>query len=267
MKLQRTQNTAVPAPRVWAWAWGGLLAGMLGASLAWAPASLLARLVTGFSEGRVSLSQTRGTVWAGSAELALTGGAGSTDLARLPGRVEWRLAPAWPGLAVWLRADCCMATASEVRLLPRWQGGQLTLGAVNASFPLEVLAGLGTPWNTIQPQGALSVQTSGIDIQWALGRWSLSGHATLDTGDLTVRLSTLRPIGRYRLQLTGAEPPRLSLETLSGALLLKGQGQWSGGQWRFEGEASAKPPYEEALSNLLNIVGRRNGARSIIHLG
>ena len=39
------------------------------------------------------------------------------------------------------------------------------------------------------------------------------------------------------------------------------------GSVRFAGEASAAPEREAALSNLLNIIGRRNGARSIITVG
>jgi general secretion pathway protein N len=36
---------------------------------------------------------------------------------------------------------------------------------------------------------------------------------------------------------------------------------------RFEGEASAAPERAEALANLLNIIGRRDGTRSIIKVG
>jgi general secretion pathway protein N len=36
---------------------------------------------------------------------------------------------------------------------------------------------------------------------------------------------------------------------------------------QFSGVASAAPDREAALSNLLNIIGRRNGARSIITIG
>ncbi len=35
----------------------------------------------------------------------------------------------------------------------------------------------------------------------------------------------------------------------------------------FQGTASAAPEQQEALSNLLNIIGRRDGARSIIQVG
>ena len=60
---------------------------------------------------------------------------------------------------------------------------------------------------------------------------------------------------------------RLDVQTLSGALLLQGNGQWVGGRLRFAGDAQAAPGNEEALANLLNIVGRRQGARSVITIG
>ena len=54
---------------------------------------------------------------------------------------------------------------------------------------------------------------------------------------------------------------------LAGDLQLSGQGQWVGSRLHFRGEASASPEREAALSNLLNILGRRQGARSIITFG
>jgi general secretion pathway protein N len=47
-------------------------------------------------------------------------------------------------------------------------------------------------------------------------------------------------------------------------LQLSGAGQWAGGRLRFRGQASASPEDEQVLGNLLNIVGRRQGARSVI---
>jgi general secretion pathway protein N len=40
-----------------------------------------------------------------------------------------------------------------------------------------------------------------------------------------------------------------------------------GGKLRFEGVASSTPEHQAALQNLLNIIGRRDGARAIIQLG
>jgi general secretion pathway protein N len=36
---------------------------------------------------------------------------------------------------------------------------------------------------------------------------------------------------------------------------------------RFRGDAHAAPGAEAALANLLNIIGRRDGARSVISIG
>jgi general secretion pathway protein N len=67
--------------------------------------------------------------------------------------------------------------------------------------------------------------------------------------------------------VSGGDTPRLNLSTTQGSLQLSGSGQWTDGRLRFEGEASAAPERFEALSNLLNIIGRREGARSIIKVG
>jgi general secretion pathway protein N len=99
-------------------------------------------------------------------------------------------------------------------------------------------------------------------------RASASGELDAQVLDMATRLSTLRPIGSYALQLRST-PERSSLElsTLRGDLLLQGQGQWVGGRLRFSGEASASPEREAALANLLNIIGRRQGSRSVIQIG
>ena len=65
----------------------------------------------------------------------------------------------------------------------------------------------------------------------------------------------------------GVLPAPLALSTLEGSLQLSGNGKWVGSRLRFEGEARAAPEHEAALANLLNIIGRRSGARSIITLG
>ena len=62
-------------------------------------------------------------------------------------------------------------------------------------------------------------------------------------------------------------PAPNELSTIEGSMQLSGTGHWVGSRLRFEGVASAAPEHEAALANLLNIIGRRNGARSIITLG
>ena len=74
-------------------------------------------------------------------------------------------------------------------------------------------------------------------------------------------------MGSYRITVTGGATPALQLDTLEGALQLNGFGFWVGLWLFFLGVVEAAHEREEALANLLNIIGRRSGARSIISIG
>lgn len=251
----------------WAWALAGALLGLLLATLVNAPARWLTTALQGAAQGRLVFQDARGTVWNGSAQLVLAGGAGSQDAATLPGRLAWLIRPGWSGLLVRLQAECCMQQPWHLSLLPRWGGARLVLADSLSQWPAQWLTGLGTPWNTVQAEGQLSLSTQGLMLEWAAGRMSVAGRAQLDAAQISSRLSTLRPMGSYRVTLLGGATPSFQLETLEGSLQLSGTGQWVGSKLRFEGVASATPERLDALSNLLNIIGRRDGARAIIKVG
>ncbi len=258
---------AKTATAPWGWSLAGALAGVLLTTLLHVPAQWLTGFLEQLTQQRLVFAQVRGTVWQGSARLTLTGGVGSQDAATLPGRVTWRLRPGLTALAAELKADCCLQQPWQLRLQPTWGGAQLTVADSQSQWPAQWLTGLGTPWNTVQPEGRLSLSTQGFTLAWASGRQTFSGQAQLDALDMSSRLSTLKPMGSYRLRLQGGAAPGFTLETLTGSLLLSGTGQWVGERLRFEGVATAAPDRQEALSNLLNILGRRDGARSLIKLG
>ncbi|WP_299765860.1 type II secretion system protein N [Ramlibacter sp.] len=232
-----------------------------------APARWLAGAVARATQGQVQLADPRGTVWDGSARLVLTGGRGSRDAAALPGRVGWELAPRWDGVAARLRSECCTARAIAIRARARFGGLDLAIDDSQSQWPATVAAGLGTPWNTLQLEGDLQLSTRGLSVEWIEGRPVVTGRAELLALRVASRLSTLRPMGSYRITLQGGAPTTLRVETLEGALHLTGNGQWVGPRLRFRGEASATPEREAALSNLLNIIGRRTGSRSLITIG
>lgn len=258
---------STPHRTPWAWATAGALVGLIGGTLWFAPAQWLANAVSDASGARVLLGEPRGSVWRGSAQLILSGGAGSLSASRLPDRVEWAVRPSWRGLAISLHATCCMATPWQLHLAPRWGGATLRLADHASQWPADLLMGLGTPWNTVQAQGNLQLSTKNLSLEWVDGRLIVAGAAQLDAQHISSRLSTLRPMGSYRLALDGGSPARLRLSTLEGSLQLSGSGQWVGSRLRFEGVASAAPDRLDALSNLLNILGRRDGARAIIKVG
>ena len=97
----------------------------------------------------------------------------------------------------------------------------------------------------------------------------MQGEWRADVLELSSAVSTVRPLGSYRLQGTLAGPagPALTLTTLSGDLRLEGRGGWRGGRFWFDGLAQAAPERLDALSNLLNLLGRRDGARAHLRLG
>lgn len=246
----------------------GALTGLLLALLLFAPARWLAALLRQASGERITLLAPRGSFWQGSAQLVLSGGPGSRDQATLPGPIAWRIRPAWSGMSLQLSAECCTPQALRVGLMPvGWGGVRLALADGQSSWPAGLLAGLGTPWNTVQVQGQLVASTTGFQAEWIKGRLSLAGRVQLDATQISSRLSTLQPMGSYRVTLQGGPSSSIRLETLDGSLQLAGQGQWVDQRLHFDGVASATPESVEALSNLLNIIGRRNGARSIIKVG
>lgn len=263
--MHRSPQTALRG--VWFWAVAGALLGALGATLHFAPARWVQQAVRVASDGRVLLHESQGTLWQGSAQLGLGGGPGSSDAARLPGRVHWDLALGLGRLQLALRADCCTAEAHRFTLTPGLGHWTLHMAAGESTWPAALLGGLGTPWNTVQLQGPVLLKTSGVSLLSALDRVKLEGALSLELPAVSSRLSTLRPLGSYRLLLQGGEQPSLDLRTLDGKLQLQGTGRWTARQLRFVGEARADAAFEAELSNLLNIMGRRDGARSVITLG
>jgi general secretion pathway protein N len=251
----------------WSWAIAGTALGVLFACCLFAPARWLASSITQRTDGRFQLTDARGTIWNGSAELALTGGPGSRDAAALPTRVEWRLHPRWDGVLAEVSTACCTPAPVQVRAGWRWGGARVEIRAAESHWPAALLAGLGTPWNTLQLDGDLRLATQGLSVESVAGRLAIAGRAELTAQRLSSRLSTLRPMGSYRIILQGGQTPTLQLDTLEGSLDLSGRGSWVGSRLRFTGVATAAPERESALSNLLNIIGRRSGARSIITIG
>jgi general secretion pathway protein N len=267
-RLAVVRPTPTFQPRsAWPWAWCGLAAGVLCAVLAFAPARWLAAAVARATDGRLLLREPRGTVWNGSAEIALTGGPGSADAIALPDRADWRLRPRWDGVRAEFTVACCTAQPIALRAHIAPGGVLIQVADGQSQWPASLLAGLGTPWNTLQFDGELALSTQSLSVEWVQGRLAIAGRAELRAQRMSSRLSTLRPMGSYRITVLGGATPSLQLETLEGALQLAGRGQWVGSRLRFTGTASAAPDSESALSNLLNIIGRRSGPRSIISIG
>lgn len=257
------------------WSIGGALLGLVIGLIAFAPASWLARGLAQASDGHLLLAETRGSVWSGSGLLVLTGGPGSRDASVLSDRIEWRLGLQGLALQLTARQACCLNGELQLQLRPGLGRFALSVASSGsdwqARFPAAWLGGLGTPWNTLSLGGGMRLTAQDFALEWTQGRWLQRGRLDLDFVNMSSRVSTLAPLGSYRFSIA-ADPAQagvstLRLSTLDGALLLSGQGTLGNGRAHFRGEAQAAPERETALANLLNIIGRRQGARSLISIG
>jgi general secretion pathway protein N len=225
----------------------------------------------------------------------------------LPSRLEWRVRPHWNGVSLHLTQDCCLPQGLELALargINAWrvtvggsgfaagsQGGAASatrpFGSVQVvadantpigEWPASLLEGLGFPANTLKPNGRLTLTAQNLAFAIRGGQARMLGHAQLEIRQASSRITTLDTLGSYRLVLdadptteatpgTGSDRTRLTLTTLEGSLILDGTGEIGPNGLRFRGTAKAAPGSEDALNNLLNIIGRRNGALSAISIG
>jgi general secretion pathway protein N len=271
-----------PPRRSWPWWAAGLAVGGLLTLLLQAPASWLAAGVASATQQRVLLADARGTVWSGSAVLVLTGGPASRDASALPDRLRWTL-----GLSrdkrtrpeLRLRHACCIADQVRLQIEPGWGRLRVFLPPGRAEvvhWPASWLAGLGAPFNTVSMGGTLRLLADGFSVESVAGRWRVGGQAELELLGLSSALAPVATLGNYRLVVSGstggtadpsADGARLVLDTQQGPLRLTGTGQWVGPKLRFRGEATAEPGSEAMLNNLLNLLGQRRGAVTLLAIG
>ena len=145
-------------------------------------------------------------------------------------------------------------------------------------WPMGWLEGRGFPWNTIHPGGVLTLSTHNLSFALKGGHWSTLGSAQVEIRQASSRLTTLDSLGTYRVLIQpdpstqmhpgdGATRALVWISTLDGALLIDGRGLIGSTGLRIRAEAHAAAGAEAALNNLLNLIGRRNGASSAISIG
>ena len=110
----------------------------------------------------------------------------SRDAVALPGRLAWKLRPSFrAGFGIELRATqaCCVNGELRLRLIPGIGRFRVELPASSGAigqWPAGWLAGLGTPWNTLQLGGSMALSSTGMNIETVQGRWRLAGAVVLE---------------------------------------------------------------------------------------
>jgi general secretion pathway protein N len=244
-----------------------VVASVVATLLVFLPAAWLGTLVEHQTGGRLTLGDAQGTLWRGSAFVGGAAGGDSAVTPLLPGRFSWRISPlALVGL-VDLRLDNPQALAQPVDFHGGWKHWQLSPSAL--LLPAEGLAGLGAPLNTVAPSGTMRLSWSALELALVDHGVAVEGRTTLEMTDMASRLSSLRPLGSYQLALDWhGQQAQLTLSSQKGPLLLSGKGSLNQGRLQFSGQAEAAEGYDDALANLLNLLGQRrfSSGKNIIAL-
>lgn len=154
----------------------------------------------------------------------------------------------------------------------------MTTATPIGQWPMGWLEGRGFPWSTIHPGGLITLTTHNLSFLLKDGHWKTLGSAQLEIRQASSRLTTLDTLGTYRVLIQadpvteikpgdGASRAVVWISTLDGALIIDGRGLIGATGARLRAEAHAAAGAESALNNLLNLIGRRNGALSVISIG
>ena len=231
------------------------------------PASWVAAMLEKQSAGRLTLGDTRGTLWRGSAFVG--GAAGSNDPVTplLPGRFSWKLSPLVLLGSVKAELENDAALSQTINVTGSWRQWQVSPGAI--VLPAERLAALGAPLNTVQPSGQMRLSWEPLQLTRQNGKIEMTGAMNLAMNDLGSRLSPVKPLGSYDLALAwhGTQAD-VTLKTVKGPMLLSGSGMFTNGRLQFSGTAQAEAGQEQRLANFLNLLGqrRREGDKDVIGL-
>jgi general secretion pathway protein N len=208
------------------------------------------------AQGRLRLVDARGTVWSGSAMLGMSDG---RQVQLVPGRLSWKIG--FAGIASRRVTADVSHPALAAPLALSLAAKSVALKAGQAELPAALLAALGAPLNTVRPGGTLGLRWTDVELKDG----AFAGNLQIEWRDAQSALSTVAPLGSYRLQVTGAgDTARLQLDTLRGPLRLQGSGTVKAGRVSFKGLASADPDMRPALIGLISVLGPRSGDDALL---
>lgn len=226
------------------------------------PAVWLAWGLNRYTQGTVRLDPIAGTVWNGKGRLAVNY---PPTMPHDFGLMEWRINPFWLFAG---RVQVSLEGGDQDRRIKTTLAlarDRVLLKNTVAEFPAAFMAQIYTPLSLISPQGKVRINAP----EFMLTAESAEGAASLEWLSAGSSLSSVQPLGDYRLDITGADKNAdLKLTTLRGDLEFTGQGQWQPqtGQLRINGTAAARARGGE-LESLLGMIGAdRGGGRRALNI-
>lgn len=250
---------------VW-WMAGAVLA-VLATALASLPAAWLTPLLEQQTGGRLSLGDPQGSIWSGTAFIGVAGDPEQPLVPLLPGRFRWQLSPLALVGVIDARVQNPQVLEAPVSVHGSWR--RWAFSDASLILPAERLSALGAPLNTVRPSGQMRLSWRGLVLARVGAALQADGHMQLVLTDMASALSPVKPLGAYRIRFDWQRgAARVDLKSLSGPLLLTGQGVLADGRLQFSGQAWAAEGEEQRLAILLNLLGQRRqvGNRTVIAL-
>jgi len=231
------------------------------------PASWLAVGLEQQTDGRFSLGDVQGSFWQGSAFLGAAKDRHSALTPLFPGRFVWKISP----LIVFGQIDVALENTQVISKTVHLTGNlsQFRLSAASIVLPPERLEGFGAPLNTIGPSGKIKLKWNELEFTRHEARLDMQGLMQLMMTEMGSRLSSIKPLGSYQLDLNWhGQNAEIKLQSSKGPLLLSGAGTLKNGHLQFSGKAMADDGQDEKLANLLNLLGQRrfDGNKNVIAL-
>ncbi|MEB0010535.1 type II secretion system protein N [Glaciimonas sp. Cout2] len=223
--------------------------------LVFLPAAWLGPLLENKTGGRITLGDTQGSLWRGSAFIGVAANDNGPVMPLLPGRLVWHLSPL-------VLVGLVDATFANVQVLSqpvtvRGNWTSLTISAASVAVPAERLMAFGAPLNTLQPSGMIRLAWNPMTLLRTTKGLDLHGVMTLDMIGIGSRLSPVKPLGSYRMHFDWmGNQAGLTLKTITGSLLLNGSGNLHNSHVQFSGTAEAAAGQEKQLAMILSLIGQ-----------
>lgn len=231
---------------------GLFAAAFLAALIVILPASVVSAAIRNATNGRMELANCHGTIWRGSAIPVLHRQKPEEGFMQL-GQLQWDVSIK-SLLVLQPRISLSWIGESQVPTMEaRLSFGQLSMDNLYLPLPASLLGEASAHLRPLGLGGRIIVKSNAFSIS----NQGLHGIFTVDWIDAHSALSHLRPLGDYRFTIKGTgKGGDLSLDTVSGMLILKGNGRFDmAGSMSLEGYSEAAEGQQEKLRELLNNLG------------
>ena len=206
---------------------------------------------------KVLIESPSGSIWQGSAAIGFSEPAIDGKSCRPALAVTERLY--WDMSCSLLSMGCKVTIGTPALskpLLIRLKPDEVRIADNEARLPAQILEVLGAPWTLLHPRAELHARWTDLTFQEP----NASGSMRISLNDLISPISQIQPLGSYDVQGDlDANGLTYTLSTSKGPLLLQAQGSISNQGATGQGEANATPEMKEALTGLLNLIGKRQG--------